>query len=166
MRLFTRKSGCPRWAFSSVSGRASRILRAAETVTMAISSLLRAVLLADHELQPRPFLVHGADLHVHESQRQGDLANGVFRDVGGDLGGLLGPGYPDRGVVAQLGKRAGQCRIERGAAGTEHMKDVGAAAQARGERDFLGQGSEKFQVVAWRVPRDHVAAGLDAELLR
>ena len=38
------------------------------------------------QLQSRPRLVDGAHLDVHETHRQGDLANDVFGDVGGHLG--------------------------------------------------------------------------------
>jgi hypothetical protein len=45
-----------------------------------------AELRANHELESRPHLGNGADLHVHEPQRQGDLAHRVLGDVGGHLG--------------------------------------------------------------------------------
>ncbi len=50
-----------------------------------------AQLLAYDEREPGPSRVHRADLDVHESERQRDVADDVLGDVGLHLRGLLGP---------------------------------------------------------------------------
>src|SRR3990167_2170005 len=56
--------------------------------------LFSAKLFANHKLEPRPDFRDGADLDVHKPQGKRQLANGVFRDGGGNLRGLLGPRNP------------------------------------------------------------------------
>src|SRR5258708_35653898 len=54
-----------------------------------------------HELEPRPDVVHGAHLHVHEARAEADRAHHVLGEIGGDAGGPLAPGDPQTPVGRQ-----------------------------------------------------------------
>jgi hypothetical protein len=74
-------------AFTSTTAPhcSARGAAAAPRVQSAARAARRFIaLLAHHELQARPHVAHGADLHVHPSLRQRELADGVLGHVGGD----------------------------------------------------------------------------------
>jgi len=61
------------------------------TVVFASDVRRSAKLFADDELQAGPNVVDRAHLDVNEAERQRDLADHVFRDIGGDLRRFLRP---------------------------------------------------------------------------
>src|SRR5262245_7916350 len=52
------------------------------------------ILETDHELQPRPHVVHGADLGVDQATPESRLLDAIEAQVGLDAGRLLGPRDP------------------------------------------------------------------------
>src|SRR5579859_2734126 len=83
-----------------------------------------AVLETDDELETGPGLIHGADLHVHETQGQGEFADDAFGDIGLYFGGFLGPGDPQSTVSLDASHEPGQGGREFAALRGETMDDV------------------------------------------
>ena len=77
-------------------GRSLRLRNELETASAPIFA-------PDHQFQSGPGFVHRANFHVHETERQTDLADDVFRHVGRDAGRFLRPRNPeDSGVRDQF----------------------------------------------------------------
>jgi hypothetical protein len=94
---------------------------------------------ANHELEAGPDLVDGADLDIHEAEREGFSADGVFGDVGVDVRGFFGPGDPEDASGREELAESGESYGEVGTAGDE---DVGhfEAGLRRAKQDGGGAG--------------------------
>src|SRR5207248_2968220 len=60
-----------------------------------------SILETKYELEAGPDLVHRADLDVHETRLEADLAHDVIVEVGFDFGRALGPGHPEHPVASE-----------------------------------------------------------------
>src|SRR6185312_754732 len=125
-----------------------------------------AVLFADDELEPRPSLVHGADLHVHETEWKREGADDVLAHVGLDLGGFLGPGDPDGAVALDARDEAWERGGEFTPALGEEVYDIEFVGSARDDLRSCGQGSDELPIAPGRARRPDAALRFDAELLR
>src|SRR5262245_60403315 len=174
-----RPSGPPAWlqtlemAPNSPSRWVSASLRAPtatsctslrESSSLAPTSTRLSAVTAHDQLEAGPHLGHGADLDVHEAERQRERADRVLGDVRGDARGFLRPGDPDGRLRVQLAAVGGERLRELFLPLREVVDDVGAAARARRDPGAVGQRRQEPAVFLRRVDGPHHHAGPDAEL--
>src|ERR1700760_3431052 len=125
-----------------------------------------ALLLRDHELQPRPGLVDGADLDVDEAERQCEVADDDVAEIGSDAGGFLRPGHPDHpigrdqlAIARELGGKSLRFSREQ----MHHFERRGATC---GEARALGPLADDLAIICRCAVHKNAKARLEAELLR
>src|SRR5947207_11606426 len=105
-------------------------------VSAARCGCLLAVLAPDHELQSGPRLIDRANFHIHEIERQTDVANNVLGDIRRNSGGLLWPRNPDdAGVIDDLAQ-ALQFFLQQPPLVYEEMNESRAGLRFVRERNF------------------------------
>jgi hypothetical protein len=121
------------------------------------------MLLADHQLQPRPDVVNRADLDIDQcASGQHDLPDDIFGHVGLDLARALRPGHPDHAVGRNRGGQGPNAGGEVDLAGDEDQHQIAMAAQSPSDRHTVGQLPENGIEVGWRIQRRHRHARFDA----
>jgi hypothetical protein len=124
-----------------------------------------SILHPPHEFQPRPHLRHRADLYIHESCCQPNLAHNIFIQVRKHAGTLLRPTYP------QHPRRSQQLRHSRklpcqfhARLGENHYKVQGVCLL---HRVALGQRLAQFRPHFCRSIRQlHAKPGLNPQFFR
>ena len=105
----------------------------------------------EHQLQPRPHIVHGAYFDVRQAVLQGDFAHYVFIYVGLDFGSAFGPGDPQAAVHGQVFLELSEAGFKNRFVSSKELNEVTRALQGPQNRDIFWQRAQGLVVTVRRI---------------
>jgi len=135
-------------------------------VSQATSSCPPSIFPSDYQLQSRPDLVDGTDLHIHQPQGQRHGPDDILGDGTRDAGRFLGPGNPDHAIRDDLFEHRRKFGLQFVTVCREEMNKIQSRRKLPGKLCPRGKRAQQFKVVSWRIDGATTCAGLEAKLFQ